>query len=335
MSDLGVYARNGAILAVETINLNGGINGRPLKLLSEDDLNTPNGALNADTKLIETGVVAIVGHMTSSQTMAVMPIVNETGIVMISPTTSTPALSRKADSFFRTMVENTLQSKELADYARSALDIATVVSVAEADNKSYSFTFRDGFIQRFKEVGGTISGITTYSSSNAPNWDTITDMLIETNPDAVLLTCPAQDVVSIVQRIRDAGLKTRILSGAWAYTDNLLDWGGQYAEGIIFVIDFAADNPNPEFIKFREAYRNRFGRNPNFASAFSYEAVQALANALEKTNGSSEGLADAMAPSNIINGVISPFKLNEFGDVERNVFIVTVQEGQFRTVEMR
>lgn len=335
MSDLGVYGRNGAVLAIETINSHGGINGRPLKLLAEDDLNTPTGANKADKKLIDAGVVAIIGHMTSSQTMAVMPIVNEAGLVMISPTASTPALSQKADSFFRTMVENPLQSKELADYARSALDINTVATVAEEDNKSYSYSFRDGFIQRFSDIGGRISTNITYSSSKLPNWDSIIDMLIKTNPDAVLLTCPAQDVVSIVQRIRNAGLKTRVLSGAWAYTEKLLNWGGQYAEGIIFVIDYAADNPNPEFIKFREAYKNRFGRNPNFASAFSYEAVLALASALEKTNGSPKGLADAMAPSNVINGVISPFQLNEFGDVERNVFIVTVQENQFRTVEMR
>jgi len=334
-SDLGVFGRNGVVLAVEKINSTGGINGRSLKLITINDLNTPEGALDADKKLLKSGAVAIIGHMTSSQTMAVMPFVNETGLVMISPTASTPKLSRKADSFFRTMVENTIQSRELADYARSALDINTVLTVAELDNKSYSFSFRDGFTRKFEKMGGEIVKNLTYSSSSSSNWDAIIDTLIASKPDAVLLTCPAQDMVSIVQRIRTTDLKTRILSGAWAYTDKLLKWGGSFTEGIIFVIDYAADNPNPGFIKFREAYKNRFGTPPNFASAFSYEATLALAEALKKTGGSAKGLADAMAPSDAIDGVISAFKLNEFGDVERNVFIVTIQEGEFRTVEMR
>lgn len=334
-SDLGVFGRNGVILAVEKINATEGINGRPLKLIAINDLNTPEGALDADKKLLKAGAVAIIGHMTSSQTMAVMPFVNETGIVMVSPTASTPKLSQKADSFFRTMVENPIQSNELADYARSALDINTVLTVAELDNKSYSFSFRDGFTQKFEEMGGEIIKNITYSSSSSSNWDAIIDTLVASKPDAILLTIPAQDMVSIVQRIRTMGLKTRVLSGAWAYTDKLLKWGGTFTEGIIFVIDYAADNPNPGFIKFREAYKNRFGSNPNFASAFSYEATLALAEALKKTDGSAKGLADAMAPSDAIDGVISAFKLDEFGDVERNVFIVTVQEGEFRTVEMR
>lgn len=335
MSDLGVFGRNGATLAVEKINADGGIHGRPLKLISQDDKNTPEGALKADKALIEAGAVAIIGHMTSSQTMASISYINGTDVVMISPTTSTPKLTDKNDSFFRTMVENPIQSKELADYARSALDIESVLTVAESDNKSYSFSFTDSFTKTFEQLGGKVVGKIAYSASSPSNWDSIIDNLVANQPDAILLTCPAQDAVSIVQRIRNSGLKTRILSGAWAYTEKMLQWGGQYAEGIIFVIDFAPDNPNPAFIKFRESYKNRFGSNPNFASAFSYEAVLALAEALKRTKGKSKGLAQALAPSDTIEGVIGSFKLNDFGDVERSVFIVTVQEGEFRTVEMR
>lgn len=334
-SDLGVYGRNGATLAVEKINASGGINGKPLKLLVKDDQNTVEGAMAADKALVEAGVVAIIGHMTSSQTMGVMPMVNETGLVLVSPTTATPQLSNKADSFFRIMVENTIQSRELADYARSALDIQTVVTISEVDNKSFAITFKDSFAWTFKNLGGTILDEISYSGSQSPDWDPIIDTLLEKKPDAVLFTCPAQDAVSLAQRIRNSGLKTRILSAGWAYTEKLLQWGGRNVEGMLFVIDYAADNPNPDFIKFRESYRNRFGTPPNFASAFSYEAVLALAEGLKITNGSAQGLADAMAPSNTISGVISDFHLNEFGDVRRNVFIVTVQEGEFRTVEMR
>jgi len=334
-SDIGVFGRNGAMLAIEKINETGGINGRPLKLIAEDDGNTPDGALKADKILIDAGVVAIIGHMTSSQTMAALPFINKNGMVLISPTTSTPELTNKNDLFFRTMVENPIQSKVLADYARSALDFNTVVTVKESDNENYSFTFTDNFSKQFIELGGDVLKSITYSSSANTGWDPIIDSLITLKPDAILLTCPAHDAASIVQQIRNAGLKTRILSGAWAYTDKLLQWGGHSVEGMIFVIEYATDNPKPAFIKFRKSYRNRFGANPNFASALSYESVLALAKGLQITNGSASGLADAMAPSGIISGVVGDFKLNEYGDVERNVFLVTIKEGEFRTIEMR
>ncbi len=323
------------MLAVEKINAAGGVNGRPLKMLVRDDKNTLDGAMSADRELIDAGAVAIIGHMTSSQTMRVMPMVNQKGTVLVSPTTATPLLSNTADSFFRIMVENTLQSRELADYARSALDIQTVVTIAETDNESFALSFKDSFTWTFKEMGGQVLDELTYSASKAANWAPVIDTLLELNPDAVLLTCPAQDAVAVTQQIRNAGLKCRILSAGWAYTEKLLQWGGRHVEGMLFVIDYAADNPNPNFIKFREAYKNRFGTLPNFASAFSYEAVLALEKGLSITGGTSKGLADAMAPSETITGVISDFKLNEYGDVKRNVFIVTVQEGEFRTVEMR
>jgi len=335
MADMGVYGRNGATLAVEKINSLGGIDGRPLKLLSEDDESTQEGAVLADTKLIEAGVVAIIGHMTSSQTIAALPYVTEHACILVSPTTSTPELTGKKDAFFRTMMDNTNQSRELAKYVHSALDINTVAIVADSDNKSYTFSYAKGFSEVFTELGGEVLEQIHYSSSNEPNWDSIAARIRQLNPDALLVVCPAHDAVALAQRVNSTNSNIRLISGAWAYTDELIKWGGEYVEGMIFGIDYAADNPNPEFIKFSEAYRHRFGTPPNFAAAFSYEAVLALAEGLKKTKGSRDGLAEAMAPSETINGVIGPFKINEYGDVKRNVFIVTVQDGGYRTVEMR
>lgn len=100
LADLGVPSRNGAELAIEAVNAAGGINGRKLKLIAKDDGNTPERALQVDQELVAAGAVAVIGHMTSSQTMAVMPFFNENRVVLLSPTASTPILTRKQDYFF-------------------------------------------------------------------------------------------------------------------------------------------------------------------------------------------------------------------------------------------
>ena len=334
-SDIGVPARNGVQLAVETVNAAGGINGRRLELIAKDDGNTPEQALQVDQELIRSGVVAVIGHFTSAQTMAALPLFDKNKVVMLSPTTSTPLLTGKKDFFFRTILDNSHQSVELAHYARSALDIKTVIALGDKDNSDYSIPFINTFRKTFEKEGGQLLASMMFSSKKPDGWEHAIHELMRLKPQALLLACSAYDVVSIVQRIRASKLNTQILSGGWAYTDYLLYWGRRDVEGMYFVIDYTMDNPKSEFVKFWELYKNRFGSSPNFSSSFAYEATMTLAQALKKTNGAAEGLPEALASSGPYTGLTSDYSLDAYGDVHRDVFIVTILDGEFRTVEMR
>ncbi|WP_319466815.1 ABC transporter substrate-binding protein [uncultured Pseudodesulfovibrio sp.] len=335
LSDLGVQGRNGAMLAVEKINASGGINGRPLQLIAKDDHNTPEGAITADKALLKANAVAIIGHMTSSQTIAALPFCRANGIVMVSPTAASSELSNKKDTLFRVIDDTANNSLKLAEYAVSALKIKNIIIIYDRNNINYSRSFADSFTKSFEQFGGNILEGINYSANQSTRWDHVIQILKEKKPDGIVLVCPAQDVVSLAQRIRAIGLKSHILSAGWAYTEKLVQWGGLDVENMIFAINYADDNPKPEFIKFKELYKQRFGSRPNFASAFGYEAVLALAEGLKKTDGSAQGLVDAMAPSNNITGIISDFRLNSSGDTKRNTFIATIQNGQFKTIEVR
>ena len=335
IADLGVQARNGAQLAVETLNSQGGIDGRELRLIARDDGDSPETALAADKELVAAGAVAVIGHITSSQTMAVLPFFNQTNIPLISPTTATSLLTGREDSFFRVCTDNAVQGQELAQYTRMALNIKSVVTVAETDNGGYSIPLIRTFSKDFKEQGGSILAEVTYSSRKNFDWEPVIQQVIISKPQALLLICPAYDAVSLIQQIRSNRLSVQILIGAWAYTSHLLHWGAQDVEGIFTAMDYAEDNPSPSFVKFKEAYRRRFGGDPNYAAAFGYDAVVALAAALEKSHASSESLIQALAPSGPLEGVVGTFKLNEFGDVRRNIYIITVLDGKFSTISVR
>ncbi|WP_243546414.1 ABC transporter substrate-binding protein [Pseudodesulfovibrio tunisiensis] len=331
---LGVHGRNGAQLAVETINKAGGINGRPLKLLAHDDGNTPEGAVQADGKLIQAGVVAIIGHMTSSQALAASDFLAQHNVVMISPSVTTTLLTQKKDFFFRLMNDNSHQAGELADYARFALDMETAITVADIDNKSYTYTFTDEFSQAFLKIGGKTLTRLDFSSKN-PNWPALVRTIIQKKPDGVVISSSAKDAAALIAHMNSQGATSQYLSGGWAYTDDLLTYGGEFVEGMVLSLDYAPDNPDPDFIRFKVSYRNRFGSMPNFAAAFSYEAVLALAKALELNGAKREGLAEALMEQGVTNGIVSDFRFDEYGDVQRNMFIIAVQEGNFHTVEMR
>ena len=335
IADVGVPARNGVQLAIENVNAAGGVNGRKLKLIAKDDGNNPVQAIRVDQELIDAGVIAVIGHLTSSQTMAALPLFNKNEVVLLSPTTSTPALTGKKDYFFRIILDNSHQSRELAHYAWSALDVNTVIILADTDNSGYSTPFMDTFQKVFEENGGKILAKVLFSSKKTNGWENVSQKLMQLKPQALLVICSAYDAVAIAQRVRASKLNTKIISGGWAYTDYILYWGRQDVEGMHFVSDYTTDNPKSEFVKFRESYKNRFGNTPNFSSSFGYEATMTLVQALKKTDGSPDGLTEALASSGPYTGLTSNYRLDEYGDVQRDLFIVTILDGEFRTVEMR
>jgi len=114
VADLGISGRDGAILAVEQQNLAGGINGREIRLIIRDDQHNPETAAKVDNELIDEGVLAIIGHMTSDMSMVGVKVANERGVLMLSPTTATDELSGMDDNFFRINASISVLSRQLA-----------------------------------------------------------------------------------------------------------------------------------------------------------------------------------------------------------------------------
>ena len=134
-SELGISERAGVMLAVAEVNASGGIKGRPIELIVKDDQNDTKTALEVDQELIERGVVAIIGHATSTMTKAVVPLVNQSKILMISPTASTTDLSGMDDFLIRITPLSDAEMSALAELANNR-DIKTIAIIYDFSNKS-------------------------------------------------------------------------------------------------------------------------------------------------------------------------------------------------------
>ncbi|GFK93940.1 Leu/Ile/Val-binding protein [Fundidesulfovibrio magnetotacticus] len=331
-SDLGVQGRNGAQLAVEEVNAAGGVAGKKLRLVAADDGYTPESALAADRELLDAGAVAIVGHMTSAQTMAVLPMLAGREVSLVSPTTATPELAGLKDNFYRVIPESGRWASALADHAARRLRVGGVFVAGDADNAAYTRTFNEAFTAHFQAAGGEVKGREEFSSRAGPDWTALASRVKASGAEAVLLSASARDVAAFAQAASLAGGKPLILCPAWPYTREILLAGGASVDGILFATSYTEDNPTPEFEQFRARYEARFGWPPNFAAAFSHDAVRLLAEALRVTDGSRRGLGEALISLGRIAGVMGPFSLDASGDVDREVFIVTIREGRFVTV---
>ncbi|NTV34363.1 MAG: ABC transporter substrate-binding protein [Deltaproteobacteria bacterium] len=147
LSDLGTAGRDGALLAVEEVNRTGGIRGREIVLVTKDDRHDPDEARKVDRELIEEGVAAIIGHMTSAMTAAVLPLINEKRMLMIGPTVSSDEFSGIDDYFLRVMAPSLQEAVRLAQAAFSLKGAREVFAVFDESNASYSRPYIESFVK--------------------------------------------------------------------------------------------------------------------------------------------------------------------------------------------
>ncbi|MGC9399207.1 MAG: ABC transporter substrate-binding protein [Anaerolineae bacterium] len=332
-ADLGVQGRNGALLAVERINAEGGVVGRPLELVVRDDGGTPEGARAADQALIDAGVVAIIGHMTSRQSMAAVPLINAAGVVLLSPTTSTPELSALKDYFFRVNPVNALSARAMARRIFQDRGLCCVAIIYDIDNAAYTRVYRGVFEEASRELGGRLTGEVTFSSAAEPDFGALVGALRANDPAGLLIVASAVDAALIAQQVRLAGWDVPLFAAGWAQTEALLQNGGTAVEGMEVVTNFNSNSQTPAFLDFRARYEERFGREPTFAAAQSYEAVLFLAAALEKSDGRAEDLPQALVETRI-QGLTDVIAMDAYGDVVRPQYLLVVRDGVFVTEEV-
>ena len=329
LSDLGTAGRNGVILAVEEINRKGGIDGRPVELITRDDRQEPEVALRVDRELIDQGVVAIIGHMTSTMTMAALPLLNREKVVLISPTTSTDELRGIDDYFIRVIPPNGAEIDHLTDYAYRVMGVKRIAAVYDLSNRGYTERYVRGFRKRFEALGGRISDLISFTSGKDVSFISLANELEKSGPDGILVVAGALDTAMICQRIRAAGLDVPIISCGWAMTADLLHDGGPAVEGVVFSQLFDRQSRNRIYTEFRRRFAERFGEPPSFAAAHGYEAVMVLFKALSR-NPDPHKLKETILEQHRFQGVQGEFSVDAYGDPQRKRFLVTVQNGRFR-----
>lgn len=332
-NELAINLRNGVQLAVEDINANGGINGRLIELLIEDDLGTPDGAKSAENKLIDAGVVAIIGHLTSGQTAAGYPVAMERETVLISATASTSTLTGIDDLFFCTTPSTKYLGSAFAKYIFEQRNITSLAIILDEDNYAYSSSLADAFTSNLEQAGGEITTQIPFSGSTINDFIPYVYGLRLSNPRAVLIIASPPDAGIIAQEIRLQKWDVPLFAAPWARGEELLRNGGSATEGLEIVIAYDADSPSVELEAFNDQYISRFAQPPAFTAVYGYEVVQVLVAALQQTNGEAKGLAGVLSNLTDVKTLTKTVNLDENGDSIQPLYIQKVQDGGYVTVE--
>lgn len=329
MSELGINGRNGVLLAVEELNAAGGINGQTVELVTKDDKHQGEQALKVDKELINEGVVAIIGHMTSAMSVKAVPLMNDAEMVMISPTTSKLA---GIDDYFIRILPYGKSNHFLASYTYQRLGLENVAIVYDLSNAAFSELMKKDFTTEFATFGGQISIAKPYLSGPNVNYIEIVETLLQSQPQALLIIAGPLDTAMICQHIRMSGSQIPIMLNGWTGAKELIEHGGPAVEGVFYTNMFNQNSKIPRYVDFKSRFQKRFGSEPNFAAVYSYEAAQLLFKALSESVDPTE-LKGIILNSGKLEGLQGDISFDKYGDAHRKTSIVAIQNRQIVILE--
>ncbi len=329
--DLGVSGRNGATLALEELNAAGGVGGRPLELLVKDDEQEPEAARRAVQALMDQGVVAIVGHMTSAMTEATLPMANQAHVLMASPTSSASGF-QGLDDWLVLLYPSTRRSAAVLVERITKVDrVRRLAVVHDLSNRAFTQSFHDDVRDGLVAAGGEVVSV-PFTSGAERSLGEVAGRALAGKPDAVLVVANALDSASLCQQLRRRSATVPFYGSDWGFTQDVVSHGGRAVEGTIFPLKVNLDDRTPTFVRFRDAYQARFSRAPDFAALMAYEAVLLVAEGL-RHDTTRAGLRQAILDLGTFHGVQEDFRIDRFGDVERRQFLMTVRHGRIVPLE--
>lgn len=331
-SGLGVAGRDGMLMAIEEQNKAGGIHGRQIELIVKDDQQNAEVAKRVVGELIDAGVCAIVGHMTSSMSVVTQPLINQAGMVMISPTTKTDLLNDQDDYFFRVTAPLTTNASRLAEHAATELGAKTFAVVYDKGNQAFTGSWLKAFQSAFVGSGGEIAFTESYTSSSGVAFIEIAERVIASEPEGLLILASAMDTALLSQQLYKLKSTIPIFTSEWSFTSDLINFGGRAVQGVTSFHSFNADSSDPEYLDFAERFKERFGYIPSFATVLSYDATRLLIEALLQ-DADPKRLKQTLLAVGEFQGLQSKIRLNRYGDVERQLFRTVVEDSKFHVIE--
>ncbi|MEW6546937.1 MAG: ABC transporter substrate-binding protein [Bacillota bacterium] len=351
----GQFNRNGTELAVRDINAAGGVLGKRIEVLYEDTQGRKENVVNVVRKLVEQDkVVALLGEVASSVSIAAGPVVKQYKIPCIAPTSTNLRVvldpedpksalvtvrwdpSAKLNPYyFRACFVDPVQGAALAQFAYDKLGKRTAAiyyNIAQDYNKGLAMVFKDQWLK----LGGQIVAEETYPDGTQDFKPQLTNIKTA-SPEVLLIPNTYAENGLILKQARELGLSTVFLLGDASHAPRLIEVAGkEAAEGLYLSTLYAPDDPDPKAKAFAEKYRNAYHEDPNSNAAFSYEAMIVLAKAIQQAGKAEpQAIRDALEKISGVDVPTGTFTMDPstHAPLDKPVVIITVKDGKFYFVD--
>lgn len=324
----GKSMKNGVLLLIDSLNLNGGVNGRKIELIIEDDKLSSKEGVNAFNKLVNVDKVqAIIGSAASSISLALLPKANDNKIVMISSISTADDLKGNAnDYFFRVVPSNYMQGLTAVNFIVEDLKMDKIAVLYANDD--YGISFENSIEKNLKAKQINL----VYKNTYNPGTKDFKNLLMQSkkmNPQVVLLAGIIPETAIIQRQAKELNLNCIFISGDGSYSPDLFKIGGSAVEGSYYTAMTLPNDTIASFAHFAVDYVSKFNEKPNLWAAYSYDAALALVTAIKNAERY-DGTLIKNALFNVdIEGVTGKIFFDEFGEIQRNYSLYVAKNGEF------
>lgn len=328
----GVECKNGIDLAIEEINAAGGINGKNISLISEDDEGNPEKTVNAYQKLTsKDGVKIVIGSLTSGCTQAITNRAQAQKVIQIAPAATAPAITDAGDFIFRTCFIDPFQGRVGGKFSYETLNARKAAILYDIGN-DYSVGLTENFESSFTEVGGQIVAKEAYNT-NDKDFNAQLTKIKSANPDVVYLPDYYNVVALIAKQLRAQGIETPIV-GADGWDGILGNANAEVLNGY-YSNHYATDSTSPAVQSFVEKFNKKYSKDPNSFAALGYDSMYILKDAIIKAGSTDPQAVKVALEETDGNYVTGHLKFDEKHNPIKSAVMLEIvkgNDGKLKTV---
>src|SRR4030067_1762922 len=329
----GISTRNGIEMAVEKINQDGGLLGKKVVVIVEDDQGKPEEAATAVKKLInQDKVIAILGEVASSRSKAGAPICQAAKIPMVSPASTNPDVTSIGDYIFRVCFIDPFQGEVMAKFCWNTLKVKTAAILTDVKN-DYSVGLAEYFKKTFEELGGKVVGQESYSEGDIDFKAQLTALKAK-KPETIFIPGYYTEAGLIARQTRELGIKAPLTGGDGWDSPRLLEIGGEALENCYFSNHYSPDDPTPLVQNFVQEYKAKYKEVPDAMGVLGYDAAMVLFEAIKRAGmADPKKIRDEIAATKDFEGVSGKITIDASRNASKAAGVIKIEQGKLKFVE--
>ena len=313
LASYGLPSVKAAELVVKDVNARGGILGKKVELLIEDDACKPEMATNTATKLVSRKADIVMGHICSGATKAALGIYKDAKLIAVSPSATNPELTQSGQypGFFRTIASDDAQARLEVDFAVGRLKLKKIAVLHDKGDYGKGLAeFAKKFIETDKKAQVVLyEGITP----GAVDYSAIVQKIRQSGAEGVIYGGYHPEASSIVSQMRKKGMKTLFISDDGVKDITFIKVAGRYAEGV-YATGPKDTSKNPMAVAANEAHKKAYGSDPGAFFLNAYAATQAILNAIDQAKSTESAKVANALRTHFVDTPLGKIKFDGRGD---------------------
>lgn len=327
----GVSSDEGLQLALEAINAKGGVLGKKIRVIREDDGSLGDQAKTAANKLItKDNVCALIGEIASSRSIAMASAVEDLQVPMLSPGSTNPKVTQGKKYVFRNCFIDTFQGEAMARFAVEQLKLKKF-AILYPSNSDYGMGLKK-YVEDYLNAGnGTIVASEAYTEKSDTDFRGQLTKIKQANPDAIFATGYYTEAGLIAKQARELGINCPLIGGDGWDSDQTVKIGGSAVEGCFFTNHYAPDEDRPEVKKFVADYKAKYaGKTPDAMAILGYDAMNLMADAITRAGSADpQKITDAIAATKDFPAACGPTTIDADHNAKKPIVVIEIKKGEF------